>query len=37
MPRAVPEWIGRTDDIPVPPRVRLREAPCTERDRVISR
>jgi 5-methylcytosine-specific restriction protein A len=22
--RAVPEWIGKTDDSPVPPRVRLR-------------
>lgn len=22
--RAVPEWIGKTDDTPVPPRVRLR-------------
>lgn len=24
MTRAVPEWIGKTDDAPVPPRVRLR-------------
>ena len=24
MPRTVPEWIGKTDDTPVPPRVRLR-------------
>lgn len=24
MPRSVPEWIGKTDDTPVPPRVRLR-------------
>ena len=24
MPRSVPEWVGRTDDTPVPPRVRLR-------------
>jgi 5-methylcytosine-specific restriction enzyme A len=24
MPRSVSEWIGRTDDTPVPPRVRLR-------------
>jgi 5-methylcytosine-specific restriction enzyme A len=24
MARSVPEWIGRTDDTPVPPRVRLR-------------
>lgn len=24
MTRSVPEWIGRTDDEPVPPRVRLR-------------
>lgn len=24
MSRAVPEWIGRTDDIPPPPRVKLR-------------
>jgi 5-methylcytosine-specific restriction enzyme A len=24
MPRAVAEWIGRTDDTPAPPRVRLR-------------
>lgn len=24
MSRAVPEWIGKTDDTPVPPRVRLR-------------
>lgn len=24
MSRALPEWIGRTDDTPVPPRVRLR-------------
>jgi len=24
MSRAVPEWIGPTDDAPVPPRVRLR-------------
>lgn len=24
MTRAVPEWIGKTDDTPVPPRVRLR-------------
>ncbi len=24
MPRTVPEWIGHTDDTPVPPRVRLR-------------
>lgn len=22
--RAVPEWIGKTDDAPIPPRVRLR-------------
>ncbi len=24
MSRSVPEWIGKTDDQPVPPRVRLR-------------
>jgi 5-methylcytosine-specific restriction protein A len=24
MPREVPEWIGKTDDTPAPPRVRLR-------------
>src|SRR5690349_13438235 len=24
MSRSVPEWIGKTDDEPVPPRVRLR-------------
>lgn len=24
MPRSVEEWIGRTDDTPAPPRVRLR-------------
>ena len=24
MPRSLKEWIGRTDDTPVPPRVRLR-------------
>lgn len=24
MPRSVPEWIGKTDDSPVPDRVRLR-------------
>lgn len=24
MPRTVPEWIGKTDDEPFPPRVRLR-------------
>ena len=24
MSRSVPEWIGRTDDTPVPPRARLR-------------
>jgi 5-methylcytosine-specific restriction enzyme A len=24
MTRSLPEWIGRTDDTPVPPRVRLR-------------
>lgn len=24
MPRTIPEWIGKTDDEPVPPRVRLR-------------
>ena len=24
MTRAVPEWIGKTDDTPAPPRVRLR-------------
>lgn len=24
MPRSVKEWIGKTDDTPVPPRVRLR-------------
>lgn len=24
MPRALPEWIGRTPDSPVPPRVRVR-------------
>lgn len=24
MPRAVEEWIGRTDDTPAPPRVKLR-------------
>jgi 5-methylcytosine-specific restriction protein A len=24
MPRALPEWIGKTSDTPVPPRVRLR-------------
>lgn len=24
MSRTVPEWIGKTDDTPVPPRVRLR-------------
>jgi len=24
MPRTVPEWIGKTDDAPVPPHVRLR-------------
>lgn len=24
MTRAVPEWIGKTNDTPVPPRVRLR-------------
>ena len=24
MARSVPEWIGRTDDTPAPPRVRLR-------------
>src|SRR5262245_45572141 len=24
MPRSVAEWIGKTDDAPVPPRVRLR-------------
>lgn len=24
MPRAVDEWIGKTDDTPAPPRVRLR-------------
>src|SRR5262245_10360065 len=25
MARTVPEWIGKTDDDPVPPRVRLRQ------------
>ncbi|WP_341893795.1 HNH endonuclease signature motif containing protein [Ferrovibrio terrae] len=24
MPRSVEEWVGKTDDTPVPPRVRLR-------------
>lgn len=24
MPRTVPEWIGKTDDTPVPPRVQVR-------------
>lgn len=24
MSRSVPEWIGRTDDTPIPPRVKLR-------------
>lgn len=24
MSRTVPEWVGRTDDTPVPPRVKLR-------------
>lgn len=24
MPRSVPEWIGRTDDTAIPPRVRVR-------------
>lgn len=24
MPRSVPEWIGKTDDAPIPPRIRLR-------------
>lgn len=24
MSRSVPEWIGKTDDTPIPPRVRLR-------------
>ena len=24
MPRALPEWIGKTPDSPIPPRVRLR-------------
>lgn len=24
MARSIPEWIGRTDDAPMPPRVRLR-------------
>ena len=24
MPRATPEWIGKTNDTPIPPRVRLR-------------
>ncbi len=24
MPRTVPEWIGKTDDTPIPPRVKLR-------------
>jgi 5-methylcytosine-specific restriction protein A len=24
MTRSVPEWIGKTDDTPIPPRVRLR-------------
>ena len=24
MPRSVPEWIGKTDDSPIPPRVKLR-------------
>lgn len=24
MPRSVPEWVGKTDDTPIPPRVRLR-------------
>jgi 5-methylcytosine-specific restriction enzyme A len=24
MTRSVPEWIGKTDDSPIPPRVRLR-------------
>ena len=24
MPRSVPEWVGKTDDTPAPPRVRLR-------------
>lgn len=24
MPRSVPEWIGKTHDSPIPPRVRLR-------------
>jgi hypothetical protein len=28
MPRSLAEWIGRTDNTPVPPRVRLRVAPA---------
>lgn len=24
MPRSLPEWIGETDDTPIPPRVKLR-------------
>lgn len=24
MPRSVPEWVGKTDDTPAPPRVRVR-------------
>lgn len=24
MPRSVPEWVGKSDDTPAPPRVRLR-------------
>ena len=30
MPRALPEWIGKTDDSQAPPRVRVR---CFERDK----
>lgn len=30
MPRSVPEWIGKTDDTPVPDRVRLRVLECFE-------
>lgn len=29
MTRSVPEWVGKTDDTKVPPRVRLR---CFERE-----
>jgi 5-methylcytosine-specific restriction endonuclease McrA len=41
MPRSLTEWIGKTDDTPIPPRVKLRifdkhQGRCAECDRKIT-